>query len=105
MKGEYSRNEFLSNLQNEDGSTPMLLSILTIPTQDYRFEDVWTSIRLSHSTLRLTQADNQLVFLGTKIGEVDMGLVVTINDRIEGQVNDRGVVYVNRFEGHCSCGE
>ena len=73
----------------------MLLTILHIPKLDYNVEDVWACLRLSHSCLRLSEG-SQLLYYGVKLGGNDMGVVLTVNDRVDGSFNDRGVVYVNR---------
>ena len=58
-------------------------------------EDVWACLRLSHSCIRLIEG-SQLLYYGVKLGGNDMGVVLTVNDRVHGSFNDRGVIYVNR---------
>ena len=74
----------------------VLFSILNVPKRVYCVETVWASVRLSNSSLRLS-CGTDLIYYGMKLGGTDMGVVVTVNDRVDGAFNDRGVVYVNRY--------
>ena len=84
---------------SETTTREMLFSILNVPKRAYSLDSVWASLRLSHSSLRLSRGTN-LVYYGVKLGTTDMGVVVTVDDRVDGSFNDRGIVYVNRYVPH-----
>ena len=82
---------------NDKNDVDTLYSILTIPKADYSADCVWKCLGLSHSSIRSSFQRSDLLYYGMKVGSsVDMGIVVTVNERLRGQVCERGIIYVNR---------
>ena len=82
----------------EDLDTPTLLTILSVPTDDFNAYEVWAALRMSHSCLRGTSSTSSLTFYGTGIGaRSEVGICLTVDDVVNGELFRGGSVYVNRF--------
>ena len=88
---------FMSEYQHDVQNGHRLLTVLSIPKTDYNSYEVWSAIRLGHSSLRGTDLTNQLSYFGTKLGgRCELGICLTTQDFVNEELHKGGSVYVNR---------
>ena len=82
-----------------DMSEDCLITILRIPKADFSTREVWTGVCVSHSSLRGTSGDNELVYYGNKLGSSSaMGVCISASDFVDDCLVNTGCVYVNRYD-------
>ena len=90
-------SELIGMMKEFEGSVDRLITILSIPKKIYNCHQVWGALKMSHSSLRGTNATNKLVYFGAKLGDAeDLGVCVTVLDEVKDLVVNGGLVYVNR---------